>query len=313
MSDLLYYYADHSGRAVGPLKLDQIRQFVTAGVISSDVMVCEAGGEHWVSLTNFSAATLKGSVDRPTNAGAFVNRIDPSKSATRLTWHFIHALNAAVVSNAMTTWESVTFFEETPGKFDEYAHSIALIAFLWSFAALAVFIYQSLRLLPPQHRFTSPVKAAGLFLIPFFSTYWLFRVYTGLARGVQGWRNSQAATIQGRFRHLRIFVPLAISAAVVSAAKDVSGLLQSVYLFVEPVSSEARGVFFLLSMGDALVYTIIFAFLRVVLRSMRELIDPGREERIEKEPRPFFRPEYLEVGITGAFIGLVALIWYRGS
>lgn len=310
MSDLHYYYADHSGRAVGPLTLDEIRRFVAAGVIPSEVMVCEAGGERWKSLAMFSAATVKIPIDQPrTDAAARIDRIDPSHAATSLTWHFIHAVDAAMVYNAMSTWEKVAPFIRTPGKFGELVPSIALIAELWSIAALAVLIYQSFRSLPSQHRFTTPVKAAGLFLIPFFSTYWLFRVYSGLAKGLHGWHNAQVPPPQGQFRHLRIFVPLAIAAASASGAVDLSGLLQGFYLDLDSPPPDAKGLYLLLSLGDSVCYTVIFAFLRTVLRSMRELIDPGREDRIAKEPRPFFRPEYLEVGITGAFIGVTLLIW----
>lgn len=312
MSDLRYYYADHTGRAVGPLKLDEIRQFVSAGVIPSDVMVCEAGGEHWKSLAIVRAATAKIPIDPPSvKMAERIELIDPSRAADRLTWHFIHALDAAMVANAMITWEMVTLFIETPGKFEEFVPTISLLASLWAIAAFAILIYQSFRLLPSPFRFTTPVKATGFFLIPVFSVYWLFRVLLGLARGVRSWHDSKVPPPQGQFRHLQRLVPLAITAASASAVIEVLGIFLGLYLDMDSPPPDARGYYFMLTMVDAVCYTAIFAVLRAVIRSMRELIDPGREDRIKKEPRPFFRPEYLEVGITGGFIGAAALIWAR--
>jgi hypothetical protein len=50
MSSELYYYADENNQVVGPLRLEEIHRFAEAGVVPPDVMICEAGGEHWRSL-----------------------------------------------------------------------------------------------------------------------------------------------------------------------------------------------------------------------------------------------------------------------
>lgn len=47
-----YYYLNPANESVGPLKPDEIRRLVEAGVLSSEVMVCEEGGEEWKSYSS---------------------------------------------------------------------------------------------------------------------------------------------------------------------------------------------------------------------------------------------------------------------
>lgn len=70
-----YYYLNPANESVGPLKTDEIRRLVEAGVLSSDVLICEEGGEEW---TPYSSIFDHSPSDSPQSAPA---SLGPPKSA----------------------------------------------------------------------------------------------------------------------------------------------------------------------------------------------------------------------------------------
>lgn len=49
--DALYFYLNDDDQPVGPMRLEEIERLAKAGVIADSVMICESGGEEWVSLS----------------------------------------------------------------------------------------------------------------------------------------------------------------------------------------------------------------------------------------------------------------------
>lgn len=71
-----YYYADDNSQPVGPLSLDEIRRFADAGVVPSDVMICEAGSEEWKPLSSFAEPSRTTSPSEESSGGSAAPHVD---------------------------------------------------------------------------------------------------------------------------------------------------------------------------------------------------------------------------------------------
>lgn len=60
-----FYYLNDSNQPVGPMDLTAIRKLVDAGVVPPDVLVCEAGSEDWIPLSEKSEPSAEPGVPKP--------------------------------------------------------------------------------------------------------------------------------------------------------------------------------------------------------------------------------------------------------
>lgn len=62
---MTYFYLNSENRPVGPMDLAAIRKLATVGFLSADVLVCEAGSEDWVSLSEKIEPALEPETPKP--------------------------------------------------------------------------------------------------------------------------------------------------------------------------------------------------------------------------------------------------------
>lgn len=60
-----FYYLNDSNQPVGPMDLAAIRKLAEAGIVSADVLVCEAGSEDWIPLSEKNEPPAESGVPKP--------------------------------------------------------------------------------------------------------------------------------------------------------------------------------------------------------------------------------------------------------
>ncbi|MEC5129491.1 DUF4339 domain-containing protein [Verrucomicrobiales bacterium BCK34] len=282
-----FYYADENSQPVGPLSLDDIRKMARAGVVPADVMVCEAGGENWRSLKTFDEANTAGK-SLFSSLPQFTGTTDPVEMNRHLKLTFTVAIAISLVAcglNAASNRAAIdsgSYFD--PNKARE---NFVLLLWILSGAAQLALIYQLTRALPKTLQFTSPLKAAGFFLIPVFSIYWVFRLFSGFAKSIQTWSKEIEPKVSKRVAWL---TPFAIIAAIFVSVSEIQAYYS---IFTVAEDSDIRTLksdFILSDLTNALGLAAFFHFSLSIIHILRGLLDPGdyEKEGNEAEQRGFW-------------------------
>lgn len=273
-----FYYGDASGNPVGPLSLDEIRKFADAGVVPRDVMVCEAGGDNWRSLNAIGGGGMD---PRPAAAPSTAARpfaeMRPATLVRSLKITFNATIVVSLIGFALDTSTSRGAIQNgdpfyTGGAVDHVAMMLTLL----SIAGSAVLIYLFVLSLPERHRFTTPVKAAGFFLIPVFSIYWAFRLLPGLVKGARQW---WFETVPGKSWRLAWLAPLAFVTAGILAVGQVLDLLSVFWIWGDQPAEGWELLLFLSGLFYALGATAAFEYAYSLIQVLRRLVDPVGCER----------------------------------
>ncbi|MCB1205514.1 MAG: DUF4339 domain-containing protein [Verrucomicrobiae bacterium] len=289
-----FYYADHSGNPVGPLTLGEIRKFANAGVIPHDVMICEAGGETWRSLNTIGEppTPLSQPSPEPISSPPCSKEASPAQKVRTLKIVY----TATVIVSLIAFFLSTTSDRTSVQAGDPYASqgagdSLLVILTLLSMAGSVALIYFLVISLPERHRFASPIKAAGFFLIPVFSIYWVFKLLPGLVNSTREW---WAETAPEKPRRLMWLVPFAVITASIMAMGGVFDLLYNfVWLTGDLPSDGWEGILFFSGLTYAFSEATFFQFTLSLIHILRALIDPEdiarEEERAKRTPFWKFR------------------------
>ncbi len=314
MDNVLYYYGDESGNSVGPLSLPEIWRFAEAGVIPRNVMVCQAGGDQWRSLETF----YQGSV--ASLGQAILPALESSESRARTSYqlgiHFSHALLAEVIAMTLRSFSLRQAIEHGGIDPDPVRSVLMTLSMFWSIAALLVLIYQICKTLPDHLRFSTPLRAAGFYIIPVFSLYWIFRLFPGLAKATRQWAGDSSGPGAGWVGGLRRLGPLAMATAVVEVLAEITSLLDFHLSSSGVIASNpagAKAVYAFVHLVYATHSTVLFFFLFSVVNVMRRILDPNYEERFAAQMSRLFGLPTIpwEMTLISTFlIGTVA-IWLR--
>lgn len=279
-----FYYADHSGNPVGPLTLGEIRKFSDAGVIPRNLMVCEAGGDHWRSFDSI----IEERPDRGEDDTAYAETQLPSTTVRNLKIAFTATAAVSLLAFVLNTFADRAAVQSD----DPYASSgvdqLVTIFSLLSVAATVTLIYFLAASLPGRHQFTTPLKAAGFFLIPVFSIYWVFRLFSGLVDSICRW---WMETAPDKPRRLVWLVPFAVITAVLWAGNEVLGFFSLFLFWGNSPPENWKVLLFFSGLLYAFSEAAFFQFTLSIIHIMRGLIDPGdyaREERRAKQT-PFWK------------------------
>lgn len=294
-SDLMpeaFYYADPNSQPVGPLSIDEIRRFAEAGVVPRDVMVCEAGGDNWRSLDSFYRGGMgtKAS-DTPSTPARPLAEMRPAKLVLSLKITYTATILVALVAFALNTVTDRGAVQSGDPYYSEGFDALAMTLTLLSIAGSVALIYLLVLSLPERHRFTTPVKAAGFFLIPVFASYWVFRLLPGLVKGTMQWWLESAPGKSGRLAWL---MPFSVITAVFIAVSGILDVVGGVWFLGDPPTKGWEGVIFLSGLAYMLGESAFFHFTLSLLHVLRGLVDPGDYEReaLKAKQTPFwkFRP-----------------------
>lgn len=91
-----HYYLNESNQPVGPMDLPAIRKLADAGVLTRDVLVCEAGSEDWTQLSGKEEPTPKPGAPKPPRtappprSGLPPRRYTPTPDTRASTSHHTH-------------------------------------------------------------------------------------------------------------------------------------------------------------------------------------------------------------------------------
>lgn len=272
-----FYYGDEAGNPVGPLSLDEIRRFAVAGVVPPDVMVCEAGGEHWRSLETLTPTTRSpvplGPAPDQTES---VEPVDTSHIVGNLKLCYSLALISSLVAfglDAASTRAEVEHGGEDPNVIRA---TLSILAGLVALGTTLALIYQLVRSLPERHRFTSPLKAAGFFLIPVFSLYWVFRLFLGLAESTRKWAREIAPSKMGNLYWL---VPFAGIAAILAMLGEILVYIDAFGFFEDFHPVTTKRIYLLVYLGYAAAEAACFHFTLSLVHLLRGFLDPEDYER----------------------------------
>lgn len=273
-----FYYADPNSQPVGPLSIDEIRRFAEAGVVPRDVMVCEAGGDNWSSLDSFDG----GGIDRshtvtPSAKSLPLANMSPETLVRSLKITFNATIAVTLVGFALDTVISRGAIQTgdpfyTEGAMDQFAMMLALL----SIAGTLALIYLLVLSLPERHRFTTPVRAAGFFLIPVFSIYWAFRLLPGFVKGARQW---WLETAPGKSWRLVWLAPLAFVTAGILAVGQVLDLLSVFWILGDPPAKGWEALLFFSGLFYALGATAAFEYAYSLIQVLGRLVDPVGYER----------------------------------
>ena len=273
-----FYYGDDSGNPVGPLSLDEIRKFADAGVVPWDVMVCEAGGDNWRSLNAIDGGKMDPrTAVAPSKAARHLAEMKPATLVSSLKITFNATIAVSLVGFALDTVISRGAIQTgdpfyTEGAVDRFALMFALL----SIAGTLALIYLLVLSLPERHRITSPVKAAGFFLIPVFSIYWAFRLLPGLVKGARQW---WLETTPGKSWRLAWLVPLAFVTAGILAVGQVLDLLSVFWILGDTPAKGWAVLLFFSGLFYALSATAAFEYAYSLIQVLGRLVDHVGYER----------------------------------
>lgn len=308
-----YYYADENSQPVGPLSLDEIRKIANAGVIPHDVMICEAGGETWRSLNTISEVPTALSQPSPEPIWSPPSSQEASPAQKVRTLKIVYT--AALVISLLGFFLSTTSDRTSVQAGDPYASqgagdSLLVILTLLSMAGSVALIYFLVISLPERHRFASPIKAAGFFLIPVFSIYWVFKLLPGLVNSTKVW---WAETAPEKPRRLMWLVPFAVIAASIMAMGGVFDLYTFVWLTGDLPSDGWEGILFFSGLTYAFSEAAFFHFTLSLIHVLRALIDPEdiarEEEKAKRTPFWKFRRQPWNPSYAWLFPVLFFAIW----
>ncbi len=255
-----FYYANANSQPVGPLSLEEIRRFAAAGIIESDVYVCEAGGEEWKPLTAFAGNSRKASpplqgppLDRPVS--------DEPVFPKALRLHYRHAVLAAVIAFlfGLSSADAASRY----GGSDPNTSRLVLVALtgIWALAAEILLLLQLCKAVPRRLLFTSPGKATGFLFIPGFHLYWAFRLFPGLSDAARQWNAEVVNAAPDRPELKPLAYLTSISLAVVSVVVVLEGL------DAIPRSLGNEGFI-------AFDYVIRFTFYSALIAQFHQICDP---------------------------------------
>lgn len=267
-----FYYADDLGNLVGPLSLDEIRRFTEAGVVTPNVMVCEAGGENWRSLNTFDETSSITSP--PASASQQVQSAMPShpaRTSENLKVIYMIALALSLVGFGLDASSTRAMLENGGMDPNSIRENVSMLIGLVALGATLTLIFQMVRAIPERHRFTTPVKAAGFYLIPLFSLYWVFRLFPGLVSSVRKWGTEIAPAMSTR---ISWFLPLAFIAAGLGALSEILIYFEILGYFEHPIDRIARVNHALLYVAYAAAYASFFHFIFCIVHLMRGLLNP---------------------------------------
>ena len=273
-----FYYADTNSQPVGPLSLEEIRKFADADVVSRDVMVCEAGGDNWRSLETFDGGGIDPSLTvTPSTKSSPLADMSPETLVRSLRITFNATIAVSLAGFALDTIISRGAIQTgdpfyTEGAMDQFA---MMLAFL-SIAGSAALIYLVALSLPERHRFTTPVKAAGFFLIPVFSIYWAFRLLPGLVKGTRQW---WLETAPGKSWRLAWLAPIAFVTAGILAVGQVLDSLSIFWIWGNPPAKGWQALVFFSGFVYALGSTAAFEYAYSLIQVHGRLVDPEGYER----------------------------------
>lgn len=283
-----FYYADENSQPVGPLALDEIRKFAAAGVVPADVMICEAEGENWRSL----ASIEKQDQTRPegTNSHALSAEenipSDQRKTANNLKLIYVGALISSLLAFALDAFSTRAALENSGIDPNGMRETVALIVFLVALAANLALLYYLVQAFPKHLRFTTPVKAAGFYLIPIFSIYWVFHLFHGLLASTRKWGDEVAPALAKRISWLH---PFAFVAAGLIALEEIIGYFEIFGYFDHPVTRIARTNHAMAYFVYAAAAAAFFHFTLCIVQMLRGLLDPEdyEEESAKEKARGF--------------------------
>jgi len=273
-----FYYADTNSQPVGPLSLEEIRGFADAGVVSQDVMVCEAGGDNWRSLETFDGGGIDPTLTVTSSAKSSpLAEMSPETLVRSLKITFNATIAVSLVGLALDTIINRGAVQTgdpfyTEGAMDQFAMMLTLL----SIAGSAALIFLVTLSLPERHRITTPVKAAGFFLIPGFSIYWAFRLLPGFVKGARQW---WLETAPGKSWRLAWLAPIAFVTAGILAVGQVLDLLSVFWILGDPPAKGWEALLFFSGLVYALGSTAAFEYAYSLIQVLGRLVDPEGYER----------------------------------
>lgn len=305
-----FYYADENSQPVGPLSLEELRKIAEAGVVPQDVMVCEAGSDAWRSLDSIGQPTPPMPTDSAPHPSPKSPQATPAPSVRTLKVVYTAALAVSLVAFLLGTISDRSSVQSGDLFAPNSSENLATVFWLLSIASCVALIYVLITSLPERHRFTSPIKGAGFFLIPVFSIYWVFRLFPGMVNGARKWL---AETAPEKPRRIAWLTPFATFAAILFAVSEVLGYAGIVWLSNDPPLDGWKGVIFISGLASALSAAAFFQFalsLIHILRALIDLEDIGREEeRAKRTPFWKFRRRPWNPSYAWLFPVLFVAIW----
>jgi len=307
----MFYYGDDAGNPVGPLSLEEIRKFADAKVLPRSVMICEAGGENWISLETFAEAEPIGKSISP-KLPLFVEVTDPSRKIQHLKITYtvailisLAACGLSAVSNRAAV-DNGSYFDPNSAR-----ENFVILLWIVSLGSQAALIYQLIRALPNHLQFTTPLKASGFFLIPFFSIYWIFRLFPEIAKSIQKWSQETVPVVPKRVAWLGTFAIIAASLMAVGKIYDLYSILAvSEYSDMRTLKRD----FILWDLTGAVGLAAFFHFTLSILHIVRGLLYPEDydQESRDTEQRGFWTLRRKQWNPSWAYLFIfVAIIPWR--
>lgn len=171
------WYYEFNGKPFGPVKLQGIMDALRLGRITSDTLVSHQGSNEWIRLADSELVALtrvalaEPAVNMPMPAIKKVN----VKRLTRLFWWWVGLTGFSLLGDLILVIYGVFRYE--PG-------AVILVNLPWMAASILEYLltYRYWQTIQEGSARTTPGKAVGFQFIPFFSIYWLFPAYFGLAQ-----------------------------------------------------------------------------------------------------------------------------------
>lgn len=171
------WYYEFNGKPFGPVKLQGIMDALRLGRIHGNTLVSRQGTTTWVRLDDSELVALtKVPLSEPAanKSIPFVSKVIPI-GLPRLFWWWVGLTGFSLLGNLILLISGVFRYE--PG-------AVILVNIPWMAASILEFFltYRYWQIIQDGSARTTPGKAVGFQFIPFFSIYWLFCAYFGLAQ-----------------------------------------------------------------------------------------------------------------------------------
>ncbi len=79
---MTFFYLNNDNQPVGPMDLAAIRKLVEAGILQSDVPICESGGQEWIPLSEKQEPAGPAATAKPPRTAPPAQRPQPAAQAT---------------------------------------------------------------------------------------------------------------------------------------------------------------------------------------------------------------------------------------
>jgi hypothetical protein len=190
----MWYFAENNTQQ-GPVDLEEIKTLIAQERIKPTTLVWTSGMANWTAIAETELKDLLIKEDLPPQIPGSYPPIIPQPAGV------INPTETSIEIEQLKTWFTIYWICLAAG----IPLTVIAIGFFGIIAAIVfayLMLYKFWKIIQDGEARTTPGKAVGFMFIPFFSLYWIFEAYWGLAKDMNKYtlqRNISAPKINEDF------------------------------------------------------------------------------------------------------------------